>query len=136
MSAICHRPGPALQARLARQGARERAGYPPSARRNLGLHFRGRMHQGLSEGRRSGRGHPALQAEGGAGMAQALLPLGERAVSPHRVPHDDRPAYTEFPPSWYRPRISTYWWLKRRAYLTFILRELSSVCVAWFVVFL
>jgi fumarate reductase subunit C len=55
---------------------------------------------------------------------------------PHRVPHDDRPAYTELPPRWYRPRMSTYWWLTRRTYLAFILRELSSVCVAWFVVFL
>jgi fumarate reductase subunit C len=52
------------------------------------------------------------------------------------VEHDDRPAYTEFQPRWYRPRVSTYWWLKRRSYLVFILRELSSVFVAWFVVFL
>jgi fumarate reductase subunit C len=32
--------------------------------------------------------------------------------------------------------VSTYWWLERRSYLAFILRELSSVFVAWFVVFL
>ena len=32
--------------------------------------------------------------------------------------------------------MSTYWWLEKRAYLLFILRELSSVFVAWFVVFL
>jgi fumarate reductase subunit C len=32
--------------------------------------------------------------------------------------------------------VSTYWWLHRRSYLLFILRELSSVFVAWFVVFL
>src|SRR5262249_23949270 len=31
---------------------------------------------------------------------------------------------------------STYWWLQRRSYLAFIMRELSSVFVAWFVVFL
>jgi len=37
---------------------------------------------------------------------------------------------------WYRPRISRLWWLRRRSYLVFILRELSSVFVAWFVVFL
>ncbi len=55
---------------------------------------------------------------------------------PHGVPHHERPAYTEFQPRWYRPRMSTYWWLWRRSYLAFILRELSSVCVAWFVVFL
>jgi fumarate reductase subunit C len=44
--------------------------------------------------------------------------------------------YTEHHPRWYRPRISTYWWLKRGSYLVFILRELSSVFVAWFVVYL
>ena len=29
--------------------------------------------------------------------------------------------------------MSTYWWLERRSYLAFILRELSSIFVAWFV---
>ena len=48
----------------------------------------------------------------------------------------DRPIYTEYHPRWYRPRVSTWWWLKRRPYLAFILRELSSVFVAWSVVFL
>ena len=42
--------------------------------------------------------------------------------------------YTEFHPRWYRPHVSVYWWLKQRQYLTFILRELSSVFVALFVV--
>jgi len=41
------------------------------------------------------------------------------------------PAYTEFHPRWYRPRVSTYWWLGKWAYVKFILRELSSVAVAW-----
>ena len=42
---------------------------------------------------------------------------------------------TEYVPRVYHPRLSTYWWLARRAYLKFILRELSSVFVAWGVVF-
>jgi fumarate reductase subunit C len=41
--------------------------------------------------------------------------------------------YTEYPPKGYRVRMSTYWWLGRWAYLKFILREISSVFVAWFV---
>lgn len=45
------------------------------------------------------------------------------------------PAYREFHPRWYRPRISTWWWLKRGSHLAFILRELSSIFVAWSVVF-
>ncbi len=32
--------------------------------------------------------------------------------------------------------MSTYWWLGRAPYLAFILREISSVFVAWFVVHL
>jgi fumarate reductase subunit C len=48
----------------------------------------------------------------------------------------ERPIYTEYHPRWYRTRVSTWWWLKRGSYLTFILRELSSVFVAWSVVFL
>src|SRR5436305_5687866 len=39
--------------------------------------------------------------------------------------------YTEFHPRWYRPPVSTYWWLGKWAYVKFILRELSSVAVAW-----
>lgn len=41
---------------------------------------------------------------------------------------------TEYVPKSYHPRASTYWWLARWPYLKFILRELSSVFVAWFVV--
>lgn len=39
-------------------------------------------------------------------------------------------------PRLYRKPVSTFWWLRRRSYLIFVLRELSSVFVAWFVVFL
>jgi len=44
------------------------------------------------------------------------------------------PSYTEFHPRWYRPRVSVYWWLGEWHYLKFILRELSSVFVAIFVI--
>jgi fumarate reductase subunit C len=48
----------------------------------------------------------------------------------------DRSIYTEFHPRWYRRPISTWWWLGKWTYLAFILRELSSVFVAWFVLFM
>ena len=41
---------------------------------------------------------------------------------------------TEYVPKSYHPRVSTYWWLARWPYLKFILRELSSVFVAWVVI--
>jgi fumarate reductase subunit C len=47
-----------------------------------------------------------------------------------------RPTYREFRPRWHRTRMSTYWWLKHPDYLLFILRELSSIFVAWSVVYL
>ena len=34
------------------------------------------------------------------------------------------------------PRMSTFWWLEKGSYFAFILRELSCVFVAWFVVYL
>ena len=43
-------------------------------------------------------------------------------------------APTEYLPKTFRTHMSTYWWLGRWPYLKFILRELSSVFVAWFVV--
>lgn len=36
----------------------------------------------------------------------------------------------------YRPRTDLLWWVHRRSYVLFVLRELSSVFVAWFVVHL
>jgi fumarate reductase subunit C len=44
--------------------------------------------------------------------------------------------YTTHHPRWLRPHVSTYWWLGRRSYLAFILREVSSVFIGWFVVYL
>ena len=50
---------------------------------------------------------------------------------PHTAAH-----YTAYHPRWLRPHISTYWWLRKRSYFAFILREISSVFVAWAVLFL
>jgi len=44
------------------------------------------------------------------------------------------PPYPLNHPRWYRKRVSTYWWLQRWEYLRFVLREISSVFVAWFVI--
>lgn len=57
---------------------------------------------------------------------------GMQAVKRQTI--DAAPHYTEYHPRWYRPPVSVYWWLGEWHYLKFILRELSSVAVAWFVV--
>ncbi len=36
----------------------------------------------------------------------------------------------------YQRPISTWWWLRKRSYFVFVMRELSSIFVAWFVGFL
>ncbi len=36
----------------------------------------------------------------------------------------------------YKPRVPATWWLDRRTYTAFVLRELTSVFVAWTVVYL
>src|SRR5215831_11199424 len=89
------------------------------------------MHAGLPQERRSGGGHSALQAKQRAGVLEVLL-----LVVGGTMGSTDKPIYTEFHPRWYRPRMSTYWWLKRWSYLTFIAREVSSAFVAWSIVYL
>ncbi len=46
------------------------------------------------------------------------------------------PDYRLYHPRWYRPKMSTYWWLGRGTYVAFILREESAIFVAWFVLYL
>ena len=40
--------------------------------------------------------------------------------------------YTPYHPKWYRRRVSVWWWLKKGSYAVFVLRELTSVSVAYF----
>jgi len=44
------------------------------------------------------------------------------------------PHYTPYHPRWYRRRVSVWWWLQNRTYTGFVLRELTSVFVAFFAV--
>jgi fumarate reductase subunit C len=44
------------------------------------------------------------------------------------------PHYTLYHPRWYRRRVSVWWWLQKGAYTRFVLRELTSVFVAFFAV--
>jgi fumarate reductase subunit C len=40
--------------------------------------------------------------------------------------------YTPYHPRWYRRRVSVWWWLESRSYAGFVVRELTSVFVAFF----
>jgi fumarate reductase subunit C len=37
----------------------------------------------------------------------------------------------KYHPRWFRRRMSVWWWLESGRYTRFVLRELTSVCVAW-----
>lgn len=41
------------------------------------------------------------------------------------------PHYTLYHPRWYRRRVSVWWWLRKWSYAGFVLRELTSVFVAF-----
>jgi fumarate reductase subunit C len=65
--------------------------------------------------------------------------MAATSAAPAQAPETPRrpelvPAHTEYHPRWYRPKVSVYWWLGQRQYLKFIIREISSVFVATFVV--
>src|SRR5438445_5219049 len=84
----------------------------------------------MPQARGSGGRHPAVQTHGGKRMVQiAAAALGREMKS-----NNAAPGYSLFHPRWYRPRVSTYWWLHQWSYLKFVLRELSSIFVALFVV--
>lgn len=45
-------------------------------------------------------------------------------------------SYTLYHPKWYRKRVSTWWWAQQWRSFKFILRELSSLAVIYFVALL
>jgi len=58
----------------------------------------------------------------------AAYALGEEMKQPH--------TYTLYHPKWYRRRVSTWWWAEQWRSFKFILRELSSLAVIYFVALL
>jgi fumarate reductase subunit C len=49
---------------------------------------------------------------------------------------DGSPHYTLYHPTWYRRRMSVFWWLHKASYAWFVARELTSVFVAYVAVLL
>src|SRR5258705_9451756 len=77
------------------------------------------MLDGLSEGGRPRGRDTALQANRGDGCGEEIAATQGRAMT--RA---------------YRQPVAALWWAKRRSYLLFMMREISCVSVAWFVVYL
>ena len=57
---------------------------------------------------------------------KAATGVGEGVPAAEGGPMTDRPASTGAP-------ISIWWWTRKRSYFVFVMRELSSIFVAWFV---
>ncbi len=47
---------------------------------------------------------------------------------------DSQADYTLFHPRWYRRRVSVWWWLQKGSNAFFVLRELTSLAVAYFAI--
>src|SRR5262249_42542777 len=107
-----HRPGPTVQHGLAGPGSGGTPEHPPRAGGHVGVHLRRRVHEGLSEARRSRGRHSAVQAycrDELDEVAAASVGL-EMSVGPH---------YTLYHPRWYRRRVSVWWWLQNWSYTRF-----------------
>ena len=102
------------------RGARE-ARRAHRARGRLGVHVRRGVHAGVPEARRPRACDPAVQAEGGQGERDGLLAPSGRPMTDVRV---------------YRRPVPTWWWVRKRSYFVFVMRELSSLFVAWLVAYL
>src|SRR3954447_9821496 len=88
----------------------------------MGLHVRRGVLRRVPEGRRPGRCDPAGEARRGPGRGEAAAPaVAVTMISPLEA-------------RYYRRRMPLMWWAKRRSYTKFMLRELSSLFVALFVV--
>ena len=112
------------------EGARQRMEVLSEHEGIWGCTFVGECTKVCPEARRSGRRHPALQADGGARVDEVVL-HAEGGVMSWRVP--TTPTITR---AGCGRHVSTYWWLESRSYFAFILREASCLFVAWFVVYL
>ena len=60
----------------------------------------------------------------------ALSPANPSPANPSPA----NPRHTPFHPRWHRRRVPIFWWLGKAAYSKFILRELTSLAVAYTVV--
>ena len=122
-----HRPRAALQPRLPRPGrARAARRAHPSTRASGAA-------RSWASARRVCPKH--VDPAGAIQRYKLTAATGVAQGVPAAPGHAMTPAYTASTRAGLpAARCPTFWWLRRRSYFVFILRELSSVFVAWFVV--
>ena len=67
--------------------------------------------------------------------AYALGKIQERLIG-GKSQLSRNPNYTKYHPKWYRKQIPIFWWVHKWVYARFILRELTSFAVAFYVIVL
>ena len=108
------------------QGARERLDVLIEHEGVWGCTFVGECTARVPQARRPGGRHPALQAEGRPGV-------GEGVPAAAGVPMTPRTQRATSPTG---GRLDAGGGLRKRSYFVFVMRELSSIFVAWFVLYL
>ena len=102
------------------RGARERLDVLIEHEGVWGCTFVGSA-RGCARSTSTPRVRSAVQAEGGQGERDGLLAPSGRPMTDVRV---------------YRRPVPTWWWVRKRSYFVFVMRELSSLFVAWLVAYL
>ena len=119
------------------EGAEVRHGPAHPPRRHLGVHLRRRVHPGLPQGRGPGRRDPAVQADRGDAVGEVLRAAPGGAMTTRDDAASPATGESGIPRRATGPApVSILWWLRRRTYVFFVLRELSCLAVAWAVVLL
>lgn len=54
----------------------------------------------------------------------------------HSATNGEKVKYSRYKPNMYLPEMSIFWWIKQKPYLVFIIRELTSLFVAAYALFL
>ena len=88
------------------------------------MHVRRRVHEGVPEECGPCQSDPALQGGECHGLVQVGAPSLGNEMS-------GNPNYTEYQPKPYRRPMPMWWWVENRAYLSFVVRELTSVFVGF-----
>src|SRR5216684_1695114 len=132
------RPGgdrafPPLQSRFARPGHQGTPACDRELRGHLGVQLRRRVLGGVPQGRRSGEGDPADKARHHDALRAPLRKPRRMKAPPASA---EAAASTAAAPRTYKPELPRGWWLRRRHYFLYIVREFTSVPLALWLLWL
>ena len=119
--------GLSLQRRQPRWRVQRADEDPQPGRRRLGLYLRGLLFRRLSQGRGSGRRHPAWQGRERQGLHDRHVQAGLRSETMNNTNSKRKPYVRE---------MKKDWWLKNAFYTGYMIREGTSIFVSIYAVVL